>query len=83
MNVGYTNSLSIQFFVNAYDNVHIELIQIHIVFTIAYNTPNELAEDFLFSDIHSLRMERYTLFWGETPHSTCSPGSKSLSLNIE
>ncbi len=37
MYVGYTNS-SIRFFVNTYDNVHIVLIKIHIVFTIAYNT---------------------------------------------
>ncbi len=38
MNVGYTNSFSICFFVNTYDTVHIVLIKIHIVFTIAYNT---------------------------------------------
>jgi hypothetical protein len=37
MNVGYTNSFSILFFVNTYDTVHIVLIEIHIVFTIAYN----------------------------------------------
>jgi hypothetical protein len=35
MNVGYTNSFSICFFVNTYDTVHILLIKIHIVFTIA------------------------------------------------
>ncbi len=38
MNVGYTNSFSICFFVNTYGTVHIVLIKIHIVFTIAYNT---------------------------------------------
>ncbi len=38
MNVGYTNSFSIRFFVNTYDTVHIVLIKIYIVFTIAYNT---------------------------------------------
>ncbi len=38
MYVGYTNSFSIGFFVNIYDTVHILLIKIHIVFTIAYNT---------------------------------------------
>ncbi len=38
MNVGYTNSFSICFFVNTYDTVHIILIKIHIVFKIAYNT---------------------------------------------
>ncbi len=38
MNVGYTNSFSIRFFVNTYDTVHIVLIKIHIVFTIAYKT---------------------------------------------
>ncbi len=38
MYVGYTNSFSIYFFVNTYDTVHIALIKIHIVFTIAYNT---------------------------------------------
>ncbi len=37
INVGYTNSFSIRFFVNNYDTVHIVLIKIHIVFTIAYN----------------------------------------------
>jgi hypothetical protein len=38
MNVGYTNSFSICFFVKTYDTVHIILIKMHIVFTIAYNT---------------------------------------------
>ncbi len=37
INVGYTNSFSICFFVNTYDTVHIILIKIHIVFTIIYN----------------------------------------------
>ncbi len=37
INVGYTNSFSICFFVNTYDPVHIVLIKIHIIFTIAYN----------------------------------------------
>ncbi len=37
MNVGYTNPFLICFFVNTYDTVHIILIKIHIVFTIAYN----------------------------------------------
>ncbi len=37
MNVGYTNSFLIPFFVNTYDTVHIVLIKIHIIFTIAYN----------------------------------------------
>ncbi len=38
INVGYTNSFPICFFVNTYDTVHIVLIKIHIVFTITYNT---------------------------------------------
>ncbi len=38
INVGYTNSFSIFFFVNTCDTVHIVLIKIHIIFTIAYNT---------------------------------------------
>ncbi len=38
MNVGYTNSFLICFFVNTHDTVHIVLIKIHILFTIAYNT---------------------------------------------
>ncbi len=38
MNVGYTDSFLIRFFVSTYDTVHIVLIKIHIVFTIAYNT---------------------------------------------
>ncbi len=38
MNVGYINSFSVCFFVNTYDTVHILLIKIQIVFTIAYNT---------------------------------------------
>ncbi len=37
INVGFTNSFSICFFVNTYDTVHIVLIKIHIIFTIAYN----------------------------------------------
>ncbi len=37
INVGYTNSFSVCFFANTYDTVHIVLIKIHIVFTIAYN----------------------------------------------
>ncbi len=37
MYLGYTNSFSIRFFFNSYDTVHIVLIKIHIVFTIAYN----------------------------------------------
>jgi hypothetical protein len=76
MNVGYTNSFSIRFFVNIYDTVHMVLIKIHIVFTIAYNTCIELAEDFFFSEIGSLRMEHYTLFLGETPPSP--PPKKNL-----
>ncbi len=38
MYVGYTNSFSLHFFVNTYETVHIVLIKIHIIFTIAYNT---------------------------------------------
>ncbi len=38
MNVGYTNTFLVRFFVNTYNTVHIVLIKIHIVFTIAYNT---------------------------------------------
>ncbi len=38
INVGYMNSFSICFFVNTYNTVHIILIKIHILFTIAYNT---------------------------------------------
>ncbi len=38
MYVGYTNSFFIRFFVNTYNTVHIVLIKIHIIFTIAYNT---------------------------------------------
>jgi hypothetical protein len=37
MNVGYTNSFLICYFVDTYDTVHIILIKIHIVFAIAYN----------------------------------------------
>ncbi len=37
MNVGYTNSFSICFFVNTYNTVPNVLIKIHIIFTIAYN----------------------------------------------
>jgi hypothetical protein len=56
------------FFVNTYDTVQIVLIKIHIVFTIV-TICIELAEDFFFSEIRSPRMERYTLFRGETPPS--------------
>ena len=66
INVGYTNSFSICFFVNTYDTVHIVLIKIHIVFTIVYNTYWACGEIF-FSEIRSPRKERYTLFLGETP----------------
>ncbi len=38
MNVDYTNSFLILYFVNTYDTVHIVFIKIHIVITIAYNT---------------------------------------------
>ncbi len=97
MYVGYTDSFSIRIFVNTYDAVHIVLIKIHIVFTIAYNT-YWACGGFFFSEIRSPRMERYTLFLGKTPpfsppKKTClfsrksvarsSPRSKSLSLNIE
>ena len=59
INVGYTNSFSVCFFVNTYDTVHIVLIKIHIVFTIAYNT---------YGACGSIpRKEHYTLFLGETP----------------
>ncbi len=37
MNVGYTNSFSNVLFFNTYDTVHIVLIELHILFTIAYN----------------------------------------------
>ena len=37
------------FFVNTYDTVHIVLIKIHIVFTIAYNTYGACGE-FFFSE---------------------------------
>ncbi len=53
MFVGYTNSFSIRFFVNTYDTVHIVLMKIHIVFTIAYNT-HWACGGFFFSEIHSL-----------------------------
>jgi hypothetical protein len=66
MYVGYTNSFSIRFFANSYDTVHIVLIKIHIVFTIAYNTYLACG-GFFFSEIRSPRMERYTLFLGEMP----------------
>ncbi len=36
MYVDYTDSFSIHFFVNTHESVHIVLIKIHIVFTIAY-----------------------------------------------
>ena len=52
MYVGYTNSFSIHFFVNTYDTVHIVLIEIHIVFTIAYNTYGACGE-FFFSEIRN------------------------------
>ncbi len=38
MYVGCTNSFFILLFVNTYNTVHIVLIKIHIIFTIAYNT---------------------------------------------
>ena len=66
INVGYTNSFSKCFFVNTYDTVHIILIKIHILFTIAYNTYGACGE-FFFSEIRCPRKERYTLFLGETP----------------
>jgi hypothetical protein len=66
MYVDYTNSFSIRFFVNTYDTVHVVLIKIHIIFTIAYNTYCACG-GFFFSEISSPRMERYTLFLGKTP----------------
>ncbi len=75
MYVGYTNSFSICFFVNTYDTVHIILIIIHIVFTIAYNM-YWACGGFFFSEIFNPRMERYTLFLGETPPSL--PKKKNL-----
>ncbi len=75
INVGYTNSFSICFSVNTYDTVHIVLIKIHIVFTIAYNMYWACGE-FFFSEIHSPRKERYTLFWGAK--RPLSPPKKKL-----
>ncbi len=76
INVGYTNSFSIRFFANTYDTVHIVLIKIHIVFTIAYNAYWACGE-FFFSEIRSPRKERYTLFLGKTPPSP--PPKKNAS----
>ncbi len=63
MNVGYTNSFSICFFVNTYDTVHIVLLKIHIVFTIAYNTYGACGE-FFFSEIGLSRERSVTPFFG-------------------
>ncbi len=63
MNVGYTNSFSICFFVNTYDTVHIILIKIHIVFTITYNMYGACGE-FFFSEIGLSRGRSVTPFFG-------------------
>jgi hypothetical protein len=64
MNVGYTNSFSVCFFVNTYDTVHNVLIKIHIVFTIAYNTRMELAEIFFSQKSVIARKRSVTPFFG-------------------
>ncbi len=66
MNVGYTNSLSICFFVNTYDTVHIILIKIHIVFTIAYNTYGACGEFFSQKLVYPEEGALHP-FLGETP----------------
>ena len=82
INVGYTNSFSICFFVNTYDTVHIVLIKIHIVFTIAYNTYGACGE-FFFSETRTIpRKERYTLFWAKRPLSPPKKNCLSSEANI-
>jgi hypothetical protein len=74
MNVGYTNSFSKCFFVNTYNTVHIVLIKIHIIFTIAYNT--YLACGGFFSQ------RSVTCGWSVTPFfgakRPLSPAQKNL-----
>ena len=78
INVGYTNSFSVCFFVNTYDTVHNVLIKIHIVFTIAYNTRMELAENFFSQKSVIARKRSVTpFFWEKRPLSP--PPQKTAS----
>ena len=78
INVGYTNSFSVCFFVNTYDTVHNVLIKIHIVFTIAYNTRMELAENFFSQKSVIARKRSVTpFFWAKCPLSP--PPKKTAS----
>ena len=62
MYVGYTKSFSVRFFRT------IKLLCMQVDQNIQnVNILIELAEDFFFLEICSPRMERYTLFLGETP----------------
>ena len=82
MNVGYTNSFSIWFFVNTYDTVHIVLIKIHIVFTITYNTYGACGE-FFFSEIGLSRGRSITpFFWAKRPLPPPPPKNASAAKPI-
>ncbi len=74
MNVGYTNSFSKCFFVNTYDTVHIVLIKIHIIFTIAYNTYWDCRG--FFSRNSEPFGSSVTPFWGAK--RPLSPSQKNL-----
>ena len=83
INVGYTNSFSICFFVNTYDTVHNVLIKIHIVFTIAYNTRMELAENFFSQKSVIARKRSVTpFFWAKRPLSPPKKNCLSSEANI-
>ena len=74
INVGYTNSFSICFFVNTYNTVHILLIKIHIVFTIAYNTYWACGDFFSQKSVAPGRSVT-PFFWAKCP---LSPPKKKL-----
>jgi hypothetical protein len=67
MNVGYTNSFSICFFINTYDTVHIVLIKIHIVFTIAYNTYGACGEFFSQKSVYPAEGALHPFFGRNAP----------------
>jgi hypothetical protein len=69
INVGYTNSFSICFFVNTYDTVHIVLIKIHIAFTIAYSTYWACGEFFSRKSVaHGRSITPF--FWAKRLHQS-------------
>ena len=83
INVGYTNSFSVCFFVNTYDTVHNVLIKIHIVFTIAYNTRMELAEIFFSQKSVIARKRSVTpFFWAKRPLSPSPQKTASAAKPI-